>query len=214
MRPTRIRMAHAALRSSSSGVPQPVPEAPLESARHGVRSARHGVQCAPQDARRLLPARRRTLAGALVLAVASLAPRTSRAANALGSAGPTSLPALPQIAELDAALAGATPRFERITLELPRLADNGNAVPMKVAVAGPFAAGAHVASISLFSEKNPVPLMARFDFLAPLARVEVESRVRLAGTQNVVALARLANGELFAAVEEIVVTIAGCLDGT
>jgi sulfur-oxidizing protein SoxY len=56
--------------------------------------------------------------------------------------------------------------------------------------------------------------MALFEFPVPLARIEVDSRIRLAGTQRVTALAELADGALYAAVADISVTISGCLDGT
>jgi len=121
---------------------------------------------------------------------------------------------LPHFRELDLYLAGRAPRMERLVLDLPRIADNGNAVPMRVSVPGPFAAGAHVTAIRLYSERNPVPLMALFEFPVPLARIEVDSRIRLAGTQRVTALAELVDGALYAAVADISVTISGCLDGT
>jgi sulfur-oxidizing protein SoxY len=111
-------------------------------------------------------------------------------------------------------LAGRTPRRERVRLELPRLADNGLAVPMRIVVSGPFAPGPFVRTIRLFSEINPVPDMAVFEFLQPPVRVEIESRIRLAGTQQVVAIAEMTDGTLFAAVTEVVVTLAGCMDGT
>ncbi len=56
--------------------------------------------------------------------------------------------------------------------------------------------------------------MARFDFPVPPARAEVDARVRLAGTQRIVAIAELANGDLHAAVADVDVTISACLDGT
>ena len=73
---------------------------------------------------------------------------------------------------------------------------------------------AGVRSLRLFSETNPVPLMARFDFVVPPPRVEIESRVRLAGTQRVVAIAELGDGSLEADVVSIIVTLAACLDGS
>lgn len=121
---------------------------------------------------------------------------------------------LPRFRELDLYLAGRAPRMERLVLDLPRIADNGNAVPMRVSIPGPFDPGAHVTAIRLFSEKNPVPLMALFEFPVPLARIEVDSRVRLAGTQRVTAVAELADSALYAAVADVSVTISGCLDGT
>jgi sulfur-oxidizing protein SoxY len=121
---------------------------------------------------------------------------------------------LPDFPALAAFLAGRVPRWERLRLTLPRLADNGNAVPMKVIVDGPFGAGPRVASIRLFSESNPVPEMAEFDFPAAVERIEVESRVRLAATQRIVAIATLTDGAILGAMAEVVVTIAGCMDGT
>ncbi|HXX82404.1 MAG TPA: thiosulfate oxidation carrier protein SoxY [Casimicrobiaceae bacterium] len=120
---------------------------------------------------------------------------------------------LPAIPELEAYLAGRTPQFGRLILDLPRLADDGNAVAMRVTMPGPFAQGEHVTSIALFSEKNPVPKMAQFEFPVPPARVEIESRVRLAGSQRVVAVAILAGGAVHVATAEVLVTLAACLDG-
>jgi len=122
--------------------------------------------------------------------------------------------ALPDIPALSAFLAGRSPRSERVHLLLPQLADNGQAVSMKVTVDGPFAPGPHVAAIHLFSEMNPVPEMAVFEFPVPVERVEVESRLRLATTQRIVAVAAMSDGALFAAAAEVIVTIAGCMDGT
>ncbi len=121
---------------------------------------------------------------------------------------------LPALAALSGFLAGRSPRWERLRLDLPQLADNGLVVPMKIAVAGPFAPGPHITAIHVFSELNPVPEMAVFEFPVPLERIELESRVRLAGTQRVVAIATMSDGVLLAAVAEVVVTLAGCMDGT
>lgn len=122
--------------------------------------------------------------------------------------------ALPAIPSLDAWLAGRTPRFERIRLGIPAIADNGFAVPMRVSVDGPFAPGPYVKAIRLFSETNPVPDMAVFEFPVPIERAEIESRIRLAGTQQVVAVAEMTDGRVYAVATEVIVTLAGCMDGT
>ncbi len=151
---------------------------------------------------RLSRMRRYLLKGAGLLAFAPWFP---------ASAADVDVASMPELVRF---LAGRAPRWERMRLELPQLADNGQVVPMKITVAGPFAPGPEVRSIRLYSEKNPVPLIATFEFPVAVARVEVESRVRLAGTQHLVAVATMSDGALLAASAEVVVTIAACMDGT
>ena len=153
------------------------------------------------DSRRL-GTRRRLLKAAGALALAPWLP--ARAADRI----------LPEIPALSAFLAGRVPRWERVHLVLPALADNGHVVPMKVAVDGPFAPGPHVSAIRLYSPSNPVPEMAVFEFPVPLERIEVESRVRLADSQRLVAVVAMSDGALLTAVADVIVTLAGCLDGT
>jgi sulfur-oxidizing protein SoxY len=81
-------------------------------------------------------------------------------------------------------------------------------------IAGPFAPGAAIKAIHLFSEVNPVPEMAVFEFPLPPPKVEIDTRVRLAGSQHVVAIAETGDGALFAAMAEVIVTVAACLDGS
>lgn len=151
----------------------------------------------------ILRGRRRWLAAAGALA----------GGHALAQALPVA-PDVPGIRVLDEYRAGRGLRFGRLKLVVPRIADNGNAVPMRLTMAGPAGGDAGVRSIRLFSETNPVPLMARFDFVVAPPRVEIESRIRLAGTQRVVAVAELGDGTLEADVAAIIVTLAACLDGT
>jgi len=122
---------------------------------------------------------------------------------------PNELPPIPAMEEF---LAGRRVQFTRMQMDIPRVADNGNSVSLKLGVLGATTPGA-VQSIHLFSEKNPVPRMAVFRFSPQSARFDIESRVRLAGTQRVVAIATLANGALHAKVSEVLVAIAACLDG-
>lgn len=145
--------------------------------------------------------RRRLLQGAGALAVATLLPDVAA----------QELPAIPALASL---LAGRTPRWERLRLELPAFADSGQAVPMKLSMPGAIPPAATVRAIHLFSEVNPVPDMAVFEFPSPPAKVEIESRIRLAGSQRVVAVAVTSDDAVYAAAAEVVVTIAACLDGS
>jgi|SRR5450755_76765 sulfur-oxidizing protein SoxY len=129
----------------------------------------------------------------------------------ISAAATQEMPAIPALVSF---LAGRSPRWERLRLELPSLADNGQAVPMRLTLSGPFASGSAPQSIHLFSEVNPVPEMAVFEFPVTPPKVEIDSRIRLAGSQHVVAVAVMSDGALFAAVSEVIVTIAACLDGS
>lgn len=120
----------------------------------------------------------------------------------------------PDVAAFKAHVGNRRVSTGRLKLDVPRIADNGNTVPVKIQMPGPFAAGAEVRSVHLFSEKNPVPQMAVFHFPVALPRIELESRVRLAGSQRLIALATLADGSLHAASADIVVTVSACLDGS
>jgi sulfur-oxidizing protein SoxY len=152
--------------------------------------------------RRYRESRRQVLRGAGACLIIGALPRSAGAAGAL-----------PAIPELDGWLAGRVPRIERVTLELPRFADNADAVPMNLKVAGPFSDGESVLGLRLFSEKNPYPRMAEFHLMPGLSRVELETRVRLAESQIVVAIAELEHGELLAATAEVTVTASACIDG-
>jgi len=115
---------------------------------------------------------------------------------------------------LQAILQGAEMRKGRVRLELPSIADNGHSVPMIVRVDSPMSDADHVRRIDLVSEKNPVPLIATF-FLGPqTGRAEIESRVRLNGTQRVTAIAQLSDGSFWFDAADIVVNEAACLDGS
>ena len=142
--------------------------------------------------------RRRLLQGAGALALV----------RTMASAAAQDPPAIPA---LTAFLAGRSPRWERLKLDLPSLADNGQSVPLRLSMPSP-PGGPTVQEIRLFSEINPVPEMAVFEFPSPPAKVEIDTRVRLAGAQRVVAVAVMTDGALYAAAAEVLVTIAGCLD--
>lgn len=147
-------------------------------------------------------ARRRVLAGAV-------------AASALGALPVRAAVAeLPEIPELTMMLAGRTPQRDRLVLELPRIAEDGNTVPLRIALPGPFAPGAHVVRLVLFSERNPVRTIIVLDYPLPVARVEFETRIRLAGTQRLVALAMLADQTIHAALAEVEVAASACTDGS
>jgi sulfur-oxidizing protein SoxY len=114
---------------------------------------------------------------------------------------------------LQSILKGAEMRRGRVRLELPSVADNGHSVPMSVRVDSPMSDADHVRRIDLVSGKNPVPLMATFIFGPHMGRAEIESRVRLNGTQRVTAVAQLSDGSFWFDAADIVVNESACLDG-
>jgi sulfur-oxidizing protein SoxY len=115
---------------------------------------------------------------------------------------------------LQSIVKGAEMRRGRVRLELPTVADDGHSVPMVVRVDSPMSDTDYVRRIDLISEKNPVPLVATF-FLGPeTGRAEIESRMRLNGTQRVTALAQLSDGSFWFDAVDIVVNEAACLDGS
>jgi sulfur-oxidizing protein SoxY len=107
---------------------------------------------------------------------------------------------------------GTSLKKGRVTVTLPQLADNGNSVPIRIAVDSPMTEADHVKSIHLYAERNPVRNMANF-YLGPRAgRAEINSRVRLAGSQKVTAVAELSDGSFWYDTASIVVTLSACLD--
>jgi sulfur-oxidizing protein SoxY len=143
--------------------------------------------------------RRRFLAGALVAPILSL----SRAARAQYNS------IEPFVREITG---GAPLNQGRVVLELPQLADNGNSVPMRVAVESPMSATHYVRSIHLLSERNPVARMATFHLGPRAGKAEIRSRVRLAGSQRVTAVAELSDGSFWSGSAQVIVTLSACMD--
>ena len=106
----------------------------------------------------------------------------------------------------------ATVRTGKVKLEIPPLVENGNTVPMTVSVTNPMTPADHVVSIHVFNEKNPQPNMGNF-YLGPHAgRAQISTRIRLADSQKIVAIARLSDGSFWSATTDVVVTLAACTD--
>jgi sulfur-oxidizing protein SoxY len=106
----------------------------------------------------------------------------------------------------------AVVRTGRVKLEVPPLVENGNTVPMTVSVASPMTAEDHVRSIHVFVEKNPQPNVGNFVLGPRAGRAQVSTRIRLADSQKVVAIAKLSDGSLWSATADVVVTLAACTE--
>jgi sulfur-oxidizing protein SoxY len=103
-------------------------------------------------------------------------------------------------------------RTGKVKLDIPPLVENGNTVPMTVSVASPMTADDYVKSIHVFNEKNPQPNIGNF-YLGPSSgRAQISTRIRLADTQKVVAIARLSDDSFWQITTEIVVTLAACTE--
>ena len=107
---------------------------------------------------------------------------------------------------------GARLSTGRVKLELPVIADNGNAVPLTVSVDSPMTAEDHVRVIHLVSDRNPMRHMAAFHFGPESGRAQLATRVRLAGSQTVTALAEMSDGSFSMDRARIQVTLSACID--
>ena len=101
---------------------------------------------------------------------------------------------------------------EGMSLTLPMLADNGHLVPLSLKIDSPMTEESHVTHVYLLSQLNPAPLMAMFVLGPWNGRAELSMRVRLSGTQMVIALARMSDGNFRYASRQVVVTEAACVD--
>jgi len=105
---------------------------------------------------------------------------------------------------------GAMPREGKVSFDIAQLIDNGNAVPVTVAVdQGP----GHVAAIAIFNEKNPHTDVAVFTLGARAGKAQVSTRIRLATSQRLVAIARMDDGGYWSKSVDVIVTLAACIEG-
>lgn len=147
--------------------------------------------------------RREVLAGAGALALAGLAALPGRAARAQGAAGEFA-------AAVRKILGEAQAKDGKVAIQAPEIAENGATVPVVVRVDTPISADSYVRRITLLADGNPNPEVAVFTLTPRSGKAEVSTRMRLAKTQNVVAVAELSDNSLWMAKKEIKVTIGGC----
>ncbi len=105
---------------------------------------------------------------------------------------------------------GKTAEQGKIVIELPEIAENGNTVPLSVSVDAPMTEADHVTEILVVAEGNPNPGVATFHFTAMSGKAEASTRIRLATTQNIVAVAKTSSGKIYTASKLVKVTIGGC----
>jgi sulfur-oxidizing protein SoxY len=105
---------------------------------------------------------------------------------------------------------GAKPSEGKLSIELPETAENGNIVPFTLSVDSPMTDQDYVKAIHLFATGNPQLDVATFHFTPASGRAALSSRMRLARTQDVVALAELSSGAFLLGKRAIKVVIGGC----
>lgn len=107
---------------------------------------------------------------------------------------------------------GAEVSRGRMVMDIPPLVENGNSAPLRLDVEGPFSEGLHVRRIGVFNQKNPLPEVVTFH-LGPRTSPRVNTRIRLADSQTLTAIAELSDGTFHSATADVIVTLAACLEG-
>ena len=105
---------------------------------------------------------------------------------------------------------GKTPAQGKIKLDLPEIAENGNTVPMMVTVESPMTEQSHVTDVLVLASENPRSGVATFHFTPASGIAEANTRIRLAATQDVIAVAKMNDGTFYMANKQVKVTIGGC----
>lgn len=125
--------------------------------------------------------------------------------------------ALPRTETTESAIrrfAGDNPiRPGRVTLDLPPLVENGNTVPLSVSVESAMTPEDHVRRIAVFNEKNPQPNVVTVHLRPGAGHAKVSTRIRLADTQRITAIAEMSDGTYWSASADAIVTLAACLEG-
>ena len=151
-----------------------------------------------------LPIDRRTFARGAAATAAAL---TLARGPAFGQDKPQ-----PWEAELKKVIGDAKPAERKLKLEMPEIAENGNTVPFQVSVESAMTPAEHVRAIHVFTELNPQPEVVSMRLGPRAGRARVSTRIRLANTQTVTAIAELSDGSFWSATAAVVVTLAACLE--
>lgn len=105
---------------------------------------------------------------------------------------------------------GKAPTQGKIKIDMPQIAENGNTVPMTISVDSPMTEQNYVKAIHVIADGNPSPEVASFKLTPLSGKAEVSTRMRMARTQNIWAVAEMNDGSTFMEKTEVKVTIGGC----
>ena len=100
----------------------------------------------------------------------------------------------------------------RIKLDLPPLVENGNAVPLTVAVDSPMTPADHVTAIHIVNQKNPQPHVISVRLGLRAARASLSTRIKLADSQRIMAIAEMSDGSFWSQSADVIVTLAACVE--
>jgi len=145
--------------------------------------------------------RREILAGgALLLAGAGAAMTTLPARAAFENARDA----------MRAVLGDVAPQTGRIALQLAKIVEDGSSVPVTISVDSPMTEADHVTRVHLFPDKNPTPIAATFRLGSRCGKAEISTRIRLAESQTIFAVAEMSDGSVWMTRDDVIVTIGGC----
>lgn len=108
---------------------------------------------------------------------------------------------------------GQAVRSGRVKLEIAELVDNGNVVPVTVRVDSPMSAADHVQQIAIYNDRNPQREVAVFTLGPHAGLAQVSTRMRLATSQQVSAVARMSDGSVWLHTVDVIVVLAACIEG-
>jgi sulfur-oxidizing protein SoxY len=110
-------------------------------------------------------------------------------------------------------VAGEAPlKKGKVKIDLPPLIENGNAVPLVLSCDSPMTAEDHVKAMHVFTEKNPQPNVVSIQLGPRAGTANIQTRMRLADTQIVLAVAEMSDGTFWRDEVEVIITLAACLD--
>ena len=100
----------------------------------------------------------------------------------------------------------------KVKLDIPPLVENGNAVAISVTVESKMTAADYVKSIHVFTEKNPQSNVISVKLGPRAGKAEISTRIRLADTQQVVAICELSDGTFWSDKVDVILTLSACLE--
>jgi sulfur-oxidizing protein SoxY len=140
-----------------------------------------------------------------------------QALSMLGAVGAVTVMGLPAYADGAAVAAkikdltgGKSVGEGSIELDLPEIAENGNAVKVAFSIDSPMTADNYVKAVHVMADGNPTPDVASFNFTPAMGACSASTRMRLAKTQNIIVLAEMNDGSFKKAQATVKVTIGGC----